>query len=63
MAELSAESELLLLLSRQQVTDTQMARVRTIISQDEPRLDWGHFAVQAARHRVAPSWAGISGAC
>lgn len=54
MAELSAESELLLLLSRQHVTDPQMARVRAIISQDAPRLDWGHFAVQAARHRVAP---------
>ncbi|MGX7674500.1 nucleotidyltransferase domain-containing protein [Plantactinospora sp. DSM 117369] len=53
MAAISAESELLLLLSRQHVTDPQIARLREILGQDEPVLDWGRIAGQAAQHRVA----------
>ncbi|MFI7548977.1 nucleotidyltransferase family protein [Micromonospora sediminimaris] len=53
MAVMSVESELLLLLGRQHVADPQLARVREILAQDAPGLDWGQFAAQAARHRVA----------
>ncbi|MEU7997617.1 nucleotidyltransferase family protein [Micromonospora sp. NPDC049060] len=53
MAAMSIESELLLLLSRQNLTEPQLARVREILDQESLGLDWGRFAAQAARHRVA----------
>ncbi len=51
---LSPEIQALLLLSRQEIDDKQVDRLRDLLETRRDQFDWPRFLDQATRHRVAP---------